>query len=415
MRRLFIGLALTLLLATPAAEARRRSVRVTPPRPAPATPAEWLLANAYRLHSVDLANDSSDLAPLHTLAAGASIIGLGDGSHGTREFYTVKLRLIDALVRELGFDVISLEAPYPLFRKLNAWVQGGEGDPKALLQEAGRLGYFFWDCEEILAVLEWMRAYNAHRGERAPVTIAGADIFEPRGAAENVLQFLRGADPSVVGSFESDYTCVLNQNGLVAGGCPKPPTESALSRLEARRNDLGGGSRAAAFEEAVHNARVVVQSFSFGLRDANMAANVLWMRDHLSPSGRIAYWAHSEHVGVTLTSAGKAIRDSVGAQYFVIGTLPGSGAYLTWINTVPTTLEVPVPAAGSYESYFQLSQPPATLIPLRGEVPEWLRGPASHFFAGTAPSETSVIAKLPEKLDAVIYIHATSPIRVLQH
>ncbi len=114
-------------------------------------------------------------------------------------------------------------------------------------------------------------------------------------------------------------------------------------------------------------------------------------------------------------TAGQALREALGSGYFVIGTLTGGGRYLTWVETVPVQFEVPAPAPGTYESYFQLTPPPAALIPMVAEPPTWLAGPSRYFFAGVAPSDPYLTGSMPAKFHAVIYIHTTNPLRMLQH
>jgi erythromycin esterase len=419
MRKLFAALAVCLLFSTATAEAtRRRSVRIpSTPVISDDTPAGWLAAHAFTLRATSLTSDTSDLAPLRTIVGDADVVGLGDGTHGTSEFYTVKLRLIDYLVRELGFDVISFELSFARADQLNAYVQGGPGDPRALLREAGRLGYFFWDAEEIVEVVEWMRQYNAHRGSRPAVQIAGADIWDPRASAQAVVTYLGTVDPAAADAFESDYACVLALTGIFPLSCPRDAAEAAYQRLAGRAADLGAGAGAAAYETALQNARAIVQSFSFGERDDNMAVNVRWLREQRSETGRVVYWAHSEHVGKIASaqtpggSAGTFLKRDLGAEYVAIGTTTGSGQYMTWVGSGPSVRKVPVPESGTYEVYFQLGARPAILIPLRGSVPAWVAEPARYFFAGTGPLEPPYLSgSLTEKLDAIIYIHATTPI-----
>jgi erythromycin esterase len=129
----------------------------------PDTAERWLLANAPARLSTELVPYSHDLEPLRPLAGNRSIVALGDATHGTHEFYTVKLRAIDFLVRELSFDVVALEAPFPTLNRIDAYVQGGAGDPRALLAGLKHAIYPFWNSEELLAVIEWMRVQRRAR------------------------------------------------------------------------------------------------------------------------------------------------------------------------------------------------------------------------------------------------------------
>lgn len=410
------SLALTLLVClfvAANADARRRSVRVSGPPPDTSTPQAWLNAHAFALRSVELTSDSSDLAPLQSIVSDAAIVGLGDGTHGTHEFYTVKLRIIDRLVRELGFDVISFEAPSAPMNRIDAYVQGGAGDPRALLAATRQAGYYFWDTEEILAVMEWARAYNAHRGNQPAVVLAGADIYDAKGAAEEVLAYLRAVDPAAAGAAQSDYDCVLKSTNVLPFGCDRTRAAAVYDRLAARRAELGG----AAYEVALQSARVVTQAFDPAKRDASMAINVQWQREHRSATQRMIFWAHSEHVGEAPTpqvigsNAGMTLQQALGSKYVTIGTLSGAGQFRTadGVQTIPAMPD------GAYETYFRLTPAPAALIPLRGAVPSWLQGPAKYFFAAAAwtPDNPFYTIALPEKFDAVVYVQQSTPIRPL--
>ena len=56
--------------------------------------ANWIARNAISLTSVTAAESFEDLLPLIPLFKSARIIAIGEGTHGTREFFTVRHRLI---------------------------------------------------------------------------------------------------------------------------------------------------------------------------------------------------------------------------------------------------------------------------------------------------------------------------------
>jgi erythromycin esterase len=397
--------AATLILAvllTSAADAKRRSARA---------PGGTMFA-AYPLHSVELVADTSDLEPLDAIVRDASIVALGDATHGTHEFYTVKLRLIDYLVRRHGFTVLSLEAPFPITERINTYVQGGPGNPRALLAELNdRLFYLFWDVEELLAVIEWMREYNAHRGEAPAIEIAGSDIYDETGAVAGVLDYLRRVDPAAAANAEREYACVLagNRNGLC-----RIAAEGVRDALAARQD----GTRE--FDDALHHADVVLQFFHAPIyepRERSMAANLLWVRDH---RGRVIHWGHQEHVGKLPSTYARGITmgtilgEQLGDDYVAIGTLTGSGTFLQWEQLSPTLFAeavqtFPDPAEGTYEWHFRQRGLNAMLIPLRRPVP----GTAFRTAATTSGWKT-MTQPLAEKLDAVIYIDRTSATRPLR-
>jgi len=82
---------------------------------------------------------------------------LGEATHGTREFFQLKHRMLEFLASEMGFTIFSIEASMPEAYRLNDYVLNGNGDPAQLLK-----GMYFWtwDTQEVLAMIRWMREFN---------------------------------------------------------------------------------------------------------------------------------------------------------------------------------------------------------------------------------------------------------------
>ena len=390
------------LFTTSAAAAKRRSARA---------PGGTAFA-AYPLHSVELVADTSDLEPLDAIVRNASIVGLGDVTHGTHEVYTLRLRMIDYLVRRHGFTALSIEMPFPIGERIDAYVQGGPGNPRLLLRELhDRLLYFFWNTEEVLAVIEWAREYNAHRGDRPALHIAGSDIYDETGGVEGVLAYLRSVDPAAAAEAQSEYACVLA--GTRNGVC-QLAAQRVRDALAARQDATP------AYEDALHHADVVLQFFHalvFEPRERSMAANLIWVRDH---RGRVMHWGHQEHVGKLDSrfsngiSMGKVLAQQLGDDYVAIGTLTGSGTFLQWEQLsrgifAEKIVTLEDPEEGLYEWHFRRRGLSAMLVPLRRPVP------GTRFrTAGTLNGYSRVQQPLHEKLDAVVYVDRTTATRPLR-
>src|SRR5262245_60190227 len=70
----------------------------------------WFKAHAVPLKTVEAGHGLEDLARLKGMIGDARIVGLGEGTHGTREHFQAKHRLIEFLVEEMGFGIFSIEA-----------------------------------------------------------------------------------------------------------------------------------------------------------------------------------------------------------------------------------------------------------------------------------------------------------------
>lgn len=419
MLRFRFSLALVLsavLLASPAFAASRRRA-VTPP-PAGESAAQWLDRRAIPLATTEAIGGLDDLAPLAQVVGNAAIVGLGDGTHGTHEFFTTKLRLLQFLVERMGFDVLAMEGSFPQFERVNAWVLGGAGDLKDLIvAQPGETYYYFWDVEELAAVAGWMRQYNLTRGSKPAVEIFGADVYDGFSAAMMVVDYLKTVDDAESQRAFGLYVCTRS--------APIPPDCQAGAsvieqELEAKEAEYTARSSARRFADALHAATVVVQSALpyDPQRDPAMAANVTWARDHRSASKRVVYWAHAEHVTkfkTTITgntAAGEWLNRSFGSAYIAFANATWNGRYLYPGGTAA----LPAPGADAYEAFFHAGHHAAMIVPLRGDdVHPFLAGPHHLREAGAGPDPWDEPIELRRKWDAIVYVEQTTPTHPRAH
>jgi erythromycin esterase-like protein len=159
-------------------------------------PIDWVRVNAIRLTTPEAGHGFADLQPLKKVVGDARIVSLGEATHGSREFFQLKHRTLEFRVSEMGFSIFSIEANMPEAYRLNDYVLNGTGDPAQLLR-----GMYFWtwDTEEVLAMIQWMRAFN--QSGKGRVQFTGFDMQTPNVAAENVRTF--------VASYESAYVTTV--------------------------------------------------------------------------------------------------------------------------------------------------------------------------------------------------------------
>jgi len=79
------------------------------------------------------ADNLDDLEPLRSLVGDARIVSLGEATHGTREFFLMKHRILRFLVERMGFTAFAIEATWPEANRLDRYVRTGDGDPAVLL------------------------------------------------------------------------------------------------------------------------------------------------------------------------------------------------------------------------------------------------------------------------------------------
>src|SRR5262249_47537150 len=104
----------------------------------------WLKANVLPLASAEPGSAFNDLEPLREIIGNARIVSMGEATHGTREFFQLKHRLIEYCISELGFTVIGFEANYGTTLAVNDYVLHGKG---SAVDVVSGMGFWTWDTE----------------------------------------------------------------------------------------------------------------------------------------------------------------------------------------------------------------------------------------------------------------------------
>src|SRR4051812_7322744 len=151
---------------------------------------DWVRTHAVPLTTPVAGHGFADMQPLKKMIGDARIVSLGEATHGSREFFQMKHRMLEFLATEMGFTIFSIEANMPEAYKLNDYVLRGEGDPAKLLK-----GMYFWtwDTEEVLDMIKWMRQFN--ESGKGRVEFTGFDMQVITVAAPAVQTFAAKYDP----------------------------------------------------------------------------------------------------------------------------------------------------------------------------------------------------------------------------
>ncbi|MFI7612802.1 erythromycin esterase family protein [Nonomuraea terrae] len=366
------------------------------------------------------------LEPLKDVLDGVTLVGLGESTHGSAEFFSLRWRLTEFLIKELGFTMLAIEASAAAARAVDAYVTGGTGDPREAL--AG-LGFWTLNTAEMLTVIERLREHN--RTAARPVRFTGVDPQHP-GAALRALRACLGEDAAEL---------LDPLDGLVHT-TPRPRWEPLDRQAEADARRLEEYVAAHGPAEAREHARIVRQFADMAsrpyrhadplrtlgvARDRHMAENVnLLMAE---PGAKIALWAHNGHImkgrysGGTVPSMGLHLARDHGAAYYALGATFGKGVFrahrMRFGRMVrrrrPARFRVPLAGAPRVvEARLAAAHPGDHVIDLRGgERPEsvagWLAA-TSHMraFGAAAGRLTAKFAFMPtvpaEQYDGLAFL-----------
>jgi len=387
----------------------------------------WLRRAAIPLTSVDANAPTSDLAPLGRLLGSARVVALGEGTHGTSEFFRMKHRLTRYLATQHGFTVFAIEANMPEARRLNEYVLTGRGDPAALLS-----GMYFWtwDTREVLDLIEWMRAYNASGAGR--MEFWGFDLQTPDVAVDSVRAFVTRVEPAFLPALDSAYQGVRTviqdrKQGWTMTPAAAGPWHDGAHKV---RQYLEANQRryAAADKDtmevawAVQYARIVEQGADMARsanggsasRDSSMAVNVGWMLQHLPPSTKAVLWAHNGHVQRATGWMGANLATTYGPAFRNVGFAFGDGDYTAIGPRGLTSYPAESPPAGSVEAALRATGLPRLALDLGAAkaTPDgaWLAAPHDFRNIGAVAQERAFMpTPVAARYDLLIYLDHTTP------
>ena len=407
---------------------------------------DWISDHAIPLNTTQPGSGWEDLRPTGEIIGDARIVSLGEPTHGNREVFQLKHRMIEYLVSEMGFHVFALECPFGEAFDVNRYVLDGIGDPEKAL---AAIYYWTWDTQEVLELLKWLRAYNADPAHEKKVKFYGFDPQDPERAARVMLAHLARVDPELAEKVNPELGIlqVPFSNPEIAGRRQYIPQEyDALSLQEIRRVmrafDLNkdryiAASSPSEWTIARQHARQVEmyidQNTNDGqnykpLRELGQAENIKWITDQEGEEAKVIVWAHNIHVANASIQGfdlmGAHLRRWYGDQLKIFGLffnqggfkaldvdMPSRGMYDFSVGPAPKgTLEYLMASAGLTHAVVDLHQ-----LPEKGPVRDWFhqKHPSRHSGGGyqeNKPEEYLRSYTLAEAFDALVYLDATTPV-----
>jgi erythromycin esterase len=408
------------------------------------------------LDAVDQADTFDDLERLGKAVADADVIGMGEASHGTREFFEFKRRLFQYLVETQGVRMLGLESNFAATLDINEYVVSGDGTAReALSQDSIHDSY---QVETVLDLIEWMQTFNRTRTPGNSVRFHGFDVQHSAAAATKLTEFLEGTAPALLDRVRIDLERLAEQ------GLPDTSDDedvqahidarsSVVSTLndafDTRESEFVEATSRREYErarrfvwmleqgrkqfEAIHDGRAK-NGTNVRIRDSAMAAQVQWLLRH-EGLDRIALWGHNAHLtrgnfggGTTrhkqgIPSLGKNLATLSGVNYYGLGLVLGGGSV--------TAVYVP---EGEYRAYEIESSPDTSVpdvfsrvthpqffldvtgIPDDSELGTWLDSRPQQFdiVGGYEESPVNTVpSNFRSQFDGLVFISDTSPARPL--
>lgn len=400
----------------------------------------WLADSARPLKSLRPEEPADDLRPLLDVLGGVRVVGMGEATHGTAEFFLLKHRLLRFLVREAGCTALALEASASAARAVDDHVRNGTGDAAGAL--AG-LGFWTWRTREMLAVVEWMRDHNRSVPPERAVRFVGIDPQRCGPSLAALRELVPVLAPEWAGLLDGPVGA-LSDAGAGAraddGGQTLGQIRALLGFLEEHRAQLATRVGAETVGRALVHTRAVAaaadvagrplrgagEAGALAARDCYMAQAVISLEER--SAGPVAVWAHNGHIAAghyatDVPAAGLHLREHYGERYYALGLLFGEGAFRARPGNSavrpPRRHRIGAAGPGSVEAQLAAATPNDHLLDLRAGralpgVRQWMDG--RHFmrsFGAAVPRLTYRLHLTPTvpggEYDGLAYVASSTP------
>ncbi len=314
------------------------------------------------IDSKDLATIADNISPISGAIrmikkSTANTIAIGEGSHGTKEFYAHRCDLTKQLIQEKRCNCVMIEGDWPDTASLHRYVMGMSD--MSLTEAMGGYQNFprwMWRNETMKEFVQWLHDHNQQLPVAQRCGLLGLDVYSLHLSMDAVLSYLQKADPETAAIVAREYSCfdkfgddAQTYGALVQRGKVQGCRNAAMRALSLMNDHVADYVKSAQADDlfalddafiAQMNAEVVVSAEKY-----YTSMTFQKVREHFGDTRNAAHmvvWAHNSHLGDArythldasrYTSGqelniGQLLKEKYGADCLLVGQLTYSGRVL---------------------------------------------------------------------------------------
>jgi erythromycin esterase len=396
----------------------------------------------------------TDLSLLINKIGDASVIMMGEASHGTHEYYTWRSAISKELIINKKISFIAVEGDWPDCYKINRYIKGYPDSGKNIyevLNSFDRWPTWMWANWEVAAMAEWMKEYNSGLPMDERIGFYGLDVYSLWESLDALMDYLEKEDPEAAKNVKKVLLCFepYREEGMVYARATSILSQTCMEqainmlteiRMKAPFYD---GDREAALN-AKQNAYTVVDAEkyyrsmlgfdneSWNIRDRHMMETFQRLMNFHGNKSKGIVWEHNTHIGdaratdmkgVGMINTGQLARERYGKEtVFLIGFGSYQGTVIAATAWEAPIREMNVPPAikGSIEDFLHSENQNNQLILFdRKEAHDKFYSPYPHRAIGVVyhPENEKYTNYVPTILsaryDAFIYLDTTRALHPL--
>lgn len=307
----------------------------------------------------------------------ARYVLLGEATHGTSEFYSVRTEISKRLIVEKGFRFIAVEGDWPSCYTLNRYIKGypdAATNARAALNDFNRWPNWMWANHEIQELAEWLCDYNKDKPEFEKVGFYGIDMYSLWESIDEILKYLGNNDSEDLEVAKRAFECFEPYSrdeqaygvsaSLYGEGCEETVI-ALLSKLQDKwkvtnpddqENVLSVELNAMVVKGAESYYRTMIRhdSDSWNIRDHHMVSALEKLMEFYGEGARTLVWEHNTHIGDAratdmaqdgMVNVGQLLREKHGNDVYTIGFGTYQGTVIAGRAWGAPLEEMPVPPA----------------------------------------------------------------------
>ena len=395
--------------------------------------ANWINTNAQPINSVDAGSTTDDLQIFKAILKDVRIVGLGEATHGSSVFFRMKHRMLEFLVKEMGFTSFYIEASMSRCTYINDYVLYGRGNPDTA---TAIQGFWTWRTDEVRDMIVWMRQYNSTVPDENKVQFWGYDLQINDGGWKELKLFYSNVNPSRIAQLDSlqtqfDSASIWSNTAdrqLKGAELFKEIHQKCLNVLNDIALNEGQYEYIAGkvlYDANLMNIKLIVQEAESYMDDYNdrrdyyMAQNILYLLNKEKPGVKVVAWAHNGHIGkdasTTSITMGSYLDNVLKSKYYAIGFEFHSGSFQTMnLDSIiksknPAVMSVAEPPLESLPWYFNNTGKDKLFLDFRNtgseKITNFLKPIGMHSFGSMYSRKWPETFQMqPAMYDGMIYI-----------
>ncbi|WNQ13883.1 erythromycin esterase family protein [Paenibacillus aurantius] len=410
----------------------------------------WSLVEYIRSHSLDWRKEET-MDRLLEAIGDARFVLLGEASHGTSEFYSIRARITQRLLERHGFSFVAVEGDWPSCYALNQYIKSYPGAPESpaeAMKAFGRWPEWMWANREIARLLDWMKELNRSREQGRQAGFYGLDVYSLWESMDAVMEYL--TDKGLMDELEKArqaFSCFepYSRDEQTYGAAAAFLSEDCEKEVQALLQDMRGRNKAAqgdseealgaemnamAAANAEHYYREMMRGGpeSWNVRDRHMVEALERLMDFHGSVAKAIVWEHNTHIGDAratdmkedgMVNVGQLLREKHPGEVFALGFGTYRGTVIagrSW-GAPLSRMKVPEAAAGSWEELMHQAGSHDQLL-LLDNAPEELYRRVGHRAIGVVyhpeyERGNYVPTVVPERYDAFLHVDETRALEPL--